>query len=63
MLKSNLKELLKKKNLTLKELNKISNVELNTLEKYYYNTFKIMRIETVEKLCKALDCEYDDLLV
>lgn len=63
MLQVNLKKLLSETNITIKELSKKSNVPLRTVQKYYDNNVKIIRNETVLKLCKALNCEVEDLLI
>ena len=50
----NLKELLKEKNLSIKELSKLSGVSVNTLYSITKRDPKAINIETVEKIASAL---------
>lgn len=61
MLVCKLAEIMQKKNLTLEKLSKLSGVNLSTLEKYYGNTIKRINFRTLDKLCKTLNCKFDDL--
>lgn len=61
MLICKLRELMEKRKLTIQELSKLSEVNIPTLESYCQNKIKEIRFETLDKLCKALNCNTNDL--
>lgn len=48
---------------TIAELKEKTGLSRKALSKAYYNKNKRMDLETVVKLCKALDCEIGQLIV
>ena len=61
--KYRLKELLEEKNITKYRLAKMTDINENALTKIERNESKQARFDTLEKICKALDCKLTDLLV
>lgn len=61
MLKCDLNKLLVKKKITLRELSNKSNIKISTLEKYNNNTIRKLHFSTINKLCKVLECDFNDL--
>lgn len=53
---------LKKKDKTRYWLSKQTGIDNNTLGKIYNNESKQIKIETIEKICKALDCNLTDII-
>jgi putative transcriptional regulator len=47
----------------IKHLSEISDITEQTIGNFLNGKNKAMRLETIGKLCKALDCEIDDLIV
>lgn len=59
-----LKETRKKRELSQSQLSKISGISTRTLQNYEQGTRDINKAEAliVYKLCKALDCSFEDIL-
>jgi putative transcriptional regulator len=55
--------MVKRKIRTIEELHEKTGLSRKAISKAYYNKNKRMDMETIVKLCKALDCEIKDLLV
>lgn len=60
---NNLKILRKKKNLTLKELEKISDISFSSIARIEREERKEITIQTVIKLAEALEVSLDDLVL
>jgi putative transcriptional regulator len=43
-------------------LSKETNIDNNTLAKIYSNEAKQIKKETIDKICKALNCKVEDLI-
>jgi len=61
--KIKLKELRNAKEISQNELARLLEMSLANIQKIEYNKAKSIPLDTLEKLCKALDCEVGDLLV
>jgi putative transcriptional regulator len=61
--KIKLKELRKDKEISQNELARILEMSLANIQKIEYNKAKSIPLDTLERLCKALDCQVGDLLV
>lgn len=53
---------MQKKSITVKELADLTKLTPRTIGRYFKNEAKIIKFDTVNKLCKALDCDLNDLL-
>jgi excisionase family DNA binding protein len=64
MIKVNIKEIATKKGIkTAYQLQKLMNLQPSIAYKWYSNDLKMIGIESLDSLCKALDCLPSDLLV
>lgn len=57
-----LDKVLEQKNKTKYWLSKETGTDNNTLAKIYNNEAKQIRLETLEKICEALECDISDVL-
>lgn len=57
-----LDKLLAKADKTKYWLSKATGIDNNTLAKIYNNEAKQIKLETIEKICDALECDISDLL-
>ena len=57
-----LDKILHKMNKTRYWLSKETGIDNNTLAKIYNNESKQIKLETLEKICVALDCNITDLI-
>jgi len=57
-----LEQILHKINKTRYWLSKETGIDNNTLAKIYKNESKQIKLETMEKICIALDCNITDLI-
>lgn len=57
-----LDRILKEKNLTKYWLSKQTGIDNNTLAKIYNNESKQIKLETLDKICIALDCDINELV-
>ena len=48
-------------NITTQELSKLTGLSIATIEKYCQNKIRIIHFETLNKLCKSLNCNGTDL--
>ncbi|EGO88322.1 helix-turn-helix transcriptional regulator [Clostridium botulinum C] len=62
MVKFILKETLEKKDITRYKLSKLTGIDYNTLSKMFNNQATQIKLDTLNKLCNALDCEITDIL-
>ncbi|WP_391123512.1 helix-turn-helix domain-containing protein [Psychrobacillus sp. L3] len=51
-----------KNNMKVPELQELSGINKNTLYSFYKGDMKRFDAETIDRLCKALDCQPGDLL-
>jgi putative transcriptional regulator len=61
--KIKLKELRNANEISQNELARLLGMSLANIQKIEYNKAKSIPLDTLEKLCKALDCQVGDLLV
>lgn len=61
MLKSRLKEMLHKRDMTLAELNRKTGIRPTTLSQIKAGTFKMISPRVICLLCEALSCQPGDL--
>lgn len=61
MIKNKLSELMGRKRLNMAEVARMSKLSHITLFKIYHNKTKQIGIETINKLCWALECNVQDL--
>lgn len=59
-MKKRLKVVLAEKNLTAKRLSEITNISQSTISNYL-NGKSEMKFSTLEKICRALSIEFEDL--
>lgn len=57
-----LNELIVSKNITKKDLCRLSDVSMSTINNYCNNTIKLLDVYVLCKLCDALNCRLSDLL-
>lgn len=62
MIKINLKEVLKEKNITGKQLAEMINITPANMSILVSGKAKAIRFSTLEAICEALDCQVEDLL-
>lgn len=62
MIKCNLSTILGSKRMTRTKLLRESGISLTSLKPFYDDTWKGIRRETLDALCKALDCDVGDLI-
>lgn len=62
MIKIKLRQLLQAKNITQKELAKVTNIRPSTISDLCNNVAERVKFEHLEAICKALNCEISDIL-
>jgi putative transcriptional regulator len=62
LIKCNLSTILGSKRMTRTKLLRKSGISLTSLKPFYDDTWKGIRRETLDALCKALDCDVSDLI-
>ena len=62
MIKFTLDTLLGTKDKTRYWLSKQTNIDNNTLAKIYNNSSTKINLDTMDKICKALDCDLTELI-
>lgn len=61
MLKNNLSAIMGAKRIKIYELAEMSGVSRSTTTRLYYDRTNTVSFNTLENLCRALDCTLDDL--
>ena len=61
MLKNNLSAIMGAKRIKIYELEKISGISRSTITRLYYNQTSTVSFNTIENICKALNCTPGDL--
>lgn len=61
MLKNNLSAIMGAKRIKIYELEKISGISRSTIPRLYYNQTNTVSFNTIENICKALNCTPGDL--
>ena len=61
MLKNNLSAIMGAKRIKIYELAEMSGVSRSTITRVYYDRTNTVSFNTLENLCRALDCTLDDL--
>ena len=44
-------------------LSKITGLSINTIRTYYHSRVKRVDLDVLSRICKALDCNVDDILI
>ena len=50
------------KRIKLSEMQKLTGLSINTIRRLYYDSTNTVSFNTIEKLCKALECTTQELL-
>lgn len=61
MLKNNLSAVMGAKRIKIYELAEMSGISRSTITRLYYDKTNTVSFNTLEKLCKALECKLSDL--
>ena len=61
--RNNLKQLLEQKNMSLYRLQQLTKISYSNLHRYYTGEAKRFDNEVLAKICKALDCKIEELLI
>lgn len=61
MLKNNLSAIMGAKRIKIYELEKISGISRSAITRLYYNQTNTVSFNTIENICKALNCTPGDL--
>ena len=61
MIKNNLSRILGEKRMKMTELCRLTGLSKNTIYRMYHELTTTFNLETVDKLCNALDCNIQDL--
>ncbi len=61
MLKNNLSAVMGAKRIKIYELAEMSGISRSTITRLYYDRTNTVSFNTLENLCKALECTLDDL--
>lgn len=61
MLKNNLSAIMGANRIKIYELEKISGISRSTITRLYYNQTNTVSFNTIENICKALNCTPGDL--
>ncbi|QRV11332.1 helix-turn-helix transcriptional regulator (plasmid) [Bacillus velezensis] len=62
MIKVNLSRIMGERKLKIAEVSRKTGLHRNGITKLYYEKTDGIKFDTLEKLCKALNCEINDLL-
>lgn len=61
MIKNNLAVLMAKKKLKIVELHRLTGISTNTLSGLYNEKTNMISFKTIDKICKALNCNVGEL--
>lgn len=61
--RSNLKTLLDKREISIRQLSKDTGLQFETLRRLYHDNSKQYHRDTLAKICEVLNVEVDDLLI
>ena len=61
MIKNKLSEMMGKKRMNMAEVARIANLSHITVFKIYHDKTKTIELETINKLCFALNCRIEDI--
>ncbi|MEC1289064.1 helix-turn-helix transcriptional regulator [Bacillus mojavensis] len=62
MIKVHLSRVMGERKVNIAEVSRLTGLHRNGISRLYYEETDGIKFETLEKLCKALDCEITDLL-
>jgi putative transcriptional regulator len=62
MIKCNLSRIMGEKRITIKEVHEKTGLSRNTISAIYNEKAKMIDLDTLEKLCRFLNCQVGDLL-
>ena len=61
-MKIRLSELLERKRMTQAELARLTHIRPSTVCDMYNNNCSFIKLEHIERICKVLDCEVEELI-
>ncbi len=61
MIKNNLSAIMGAKRIKIYELEKLSGISRSTITRLYYDKTNTVSFNTMENICKALECRLDEL--
>ncbi len=61
MIKNKLSELMGREKLKMSEVQRMTGLSESTIRRLYHNTASNISLDTLNKLCKALDCKLSDI--
>lgn len=61
MIKNNLSRLMGEKRINITQLSKISTISRTTLTSLYFNRTGGIKFDTLDKICKSLNCDVSDM--
>ena len=61
MIKNKLSEMMGKKRMNMAEVARLANLNHITVFKIYHDKTKTIELETINKLCFALNCKIEDI--
>lgn len=62
-LKNELAIVMARKKIKIKQLSQMTGISRTTLTSIYYNREKVISYAVIEKLCQALECSLNDLII
>ncbi len=62
MIKNNLSKLMGEKRIRISEMQRLTGLSESTVRRVYYDTTNNISYNTIDKICKALDCNTQELL-
>lgn len=63
MIVNKLSEIMGRKRLKIQDVVNMTGLNRNTVADFYYDRSKLIAFETMDKLCKALDCQPGDIFI
>ena len=58
-----IKSIMNRKGISQNILSKITGLSINTIRTYYHSKVKRVDLDVLSRICKALDCNVDDILI
>ncbi len=58
-----IKSIMLSKGISQNILSKITGLSINTIRAYYHSNIKRVDLDVVSRLCKALNCKIEDILI
>lgn len=61
-IKFNIKDIMKKRNITRNKLSKLTGATYNVINRYYNNDITRLDLDVLAKICYVLDCQVSDII-